>query len=180
MPDSEDRTLTHSSAANEDGGGDESRDREGDEDGDGDEAAGDEVAVAESGSHWELAAVSTAAAAVAADADGIPCVLAQRPQPREPPNIRQAAATRTCATGIGVWPFALLLLNTGGGRRPRKRLSSSTVILPGILSGYSSDSAIQTAGTIRRDLICVIRHMPGKPRYYLECVMAVYFSRAVR
>lgn len=164
MPDSEDWTLTHSSAADEDGDGDESRDREGDEDGDGDgdETAGDEVAVVESGSHWEFAAVSTAAAAVAGDADGIPCVLAQRPQPREPPNIRQAATTRTCATGIGVWPFALLLLNTGGGRRPRKRLSSSTVILPGILSGYSRDSVLETTGTIRRDLVCVIRHMPGK------------------
>jgi len=100
------------------------------------EAVGDADAAAGSGSHWELRAVSAAAAVVSADAAGMPCGPLTRPQLREPPAMRQAASTRMCASR----------LKAGASqRRPGKSpasgargnaFSSSTTILPGILSGY--------------------------------------------
>ena len=81
MPDSDAWTLTHSSAAEEDGDG---------------------VVAEGSGSHWELVAASAVTAVLSADAGGIPCPAISRLPARQPPTTRQAPAARTDGSRGGV------------------------------------------------------------------------------
>lgn len=100
------------------------------------EALGDADAAVGSGSHWELRAVSAAAAVVSADAAGMPCGPLTRPQLREPPDMRQAASTRMCAGRIKAGPSQRRLGESPASGARGNAFPSSTTILPGILSGY--------------------------------------------